>query len=65
VDHARAIEERPVARHTPEHIARLRIHRDFDGDTPYYEGIETYAAAPRPRAWRRSKQGAPVKPPSA
>jgi len=29
--------------HTPEHLARLRIHRDFDGDTPYYEGIETYA----------------------
>jgi len=29
--------------HTPEHLARLRIHRDFDGDTPYYEGIENYA----------------------
>jgi acetoin utilization deacetylase AcuC-like enzyme len=29
--------------HTPEHLARLRIHRDFDGDTPYYEGIESYA----------------------
>ena len=29
--------------HAPEHLARLRIHRDFDGDTPYYEGIETYA----------------------
>ena len=31
--------------HTPEHIARLRIPQDFDGDTPYYEGIETYARA--------------------
>ena len=29
--------------HTPEHLARLRLHRDFDSDTPYYEGIETYA----------------------
>jgi acetoin utilization deacetylase AcuC-like enzyme len=29
--------------HTPEHLARLRIPRDFDGDTPYYEGIESYA----------------------
>ena len=29
--------------HTPEHIARLRIPKDFDGDTPYYEGIENYA----------------------
>lgn len=29
--------------HTPEHIARLSIPHDFDGDTPYYEGIETYA----------------------
>lgn len=31
--------------HTPEHLARLRIPHDFDGDTPYYEGIETYARA--------------------
>ncbi len=29
--------------HTPEHLARLRIQKDFDGDTPAYEGIETYA----------------------
>ena len=29
--------------HTPEHIARLRIQQDFDGDTPYYQGIENYA----------------------
>jgi len=29
--------------HTPEHLARLRIPQDFDGDTPYYEGIENYA----------------------
>jgi acetoin utilization deacetylase AcuC-like enzyme len=29
--------------HSPEHIARLRIPQDFDGDTPYYEGIENYA----------------------
>ena len=31
--------------HTADHIARLRIAHDFDGDTPYYEGIETYARA--------------------
>lgn len=31
--------------HTPEHIARLRIPHDFDGDTPYYDGIENYARA--------------------
>lgn len=29
--------------HTPEHLARLRVRRDFDGDTPAYEGIAQYA----------------------
>ncbi|MBV9998433.1 MAG: histone deacetylase [Verrucomicrobia bacterium] len=29
--------------HTPEHLRRLQQPRDFDGDTPYYEGIETHA----------------------
>jgi acetoin utilization deacetylase AcuC-like enzyme len=29
--------------HTPEHLARLRIPQDFDGDTPYYDGIENFA----------------------
>jgi acetoin utilization deacetylase AcuC-like enzyme len=36
--------DEPILRaHSPEHIARLRIPRDFDGDTPYYEGIEDHA----------------------
>ena len=29
--------------HTPEHVARLRIPHDFDGDTAYHEGIEAHA----------------------
>ena len=29
--------------HTPEHLARLRIPHDFDGDTPFYDGIEDHA----------------------
>ena len=29
--------------HTPEHIARLRIPADFDGDTPYYAHIADFA----------------------
>jgi acetoin utilization deacetylase AcuC-like enzyme len=31
--------------HTPEMLARLQIPRDFDADTPFYDGIETYARA--------------------
>lgn len=29
--------------HTPAHLRRLQQPRDFDGDTPYYDGIETHA----------------------
>jgi acetoin utilization deacetylase AcuC-like enzyme len=29
--------------HTPAHLRRLHQPRDFDADTPYYEGIETHA----------------------
>jgi acetoin utilization deacetylase AcuC-like enzyme len=29
--------------HTPAHLRRLHQPRDFDGDTPYYDGIETHA----------------------
>jgi acetoin utilization deacetylase AcuC-like enzyme len=29
--------------HSDEHIARLRIPRDFDADTPYFDDIETLA----------------------
>lgn len=29
--------------HAPEHIARLRIPEDFDGDTPYYPHIADFA----------------------
>ena len=29
--------------HSPEHLARLRIACDFDGDTPFHEGIEDHA----------------------
>jgi acetoin utilization deacetylase AcuC-like enzyme len=31
--------------HAPEMLARLQIPNDFDGDTPYYEGIPGYARA--------------------
>jgi acetoin utilization deacetylase AcuC-like enzyme len=31
--------------HAPEHVARLNEPEDFDGDTPYYEGIAAYARA--------------------
>ena len=29
--------------HSPEMLARLKIPHDFDGDTPYYENIPSYA----------------------
>jgi acetoin utilization deacetylase AcuC-like enzyme len=29
--------------HTPAHLRRLHQPRDFDSDTPYYDGIETHA----------------------
>lgn len=29
--------------HTPEHLARLKIPRDFDGDTPFHKGIDEIA----------------------
>jgi len=31
--------------HEPEMLARLQAPHDFDGDTPYYEGIAEYARA--------------------
>jgi acetoin utilization deacetylase AcuC-like enzyme len=31
--------------HAPEHLARLGVDRDFDADTPYFPGIDTYARA--------------------
>ncbi|MSU57024.1 MAG: histone deacetylase [Pedosphaera sp.] len=45
-----ATDEAILRAHSPEHIARLRIPNDFDGDTPFYEGIEDHA--------RRSAGGA-------
>lgn len=38
-----ATDEAILRAHTAELIARLRIPQAFDGDTPYYEGIENYA----------------------
>ena len=36
----------PILRaHEPELLARLRIPKDFDADTPFYEGIDAYARA--------------------
>lgn len=29
--------------HTPEHLRRLAVARDFDGDTPYFAGIADHA----------------------
>lgn len=43
VSPALALDEVILRAHTPGHIARLRIPKDFDGDTPYYDGIENYA----------------------
>lgn len=40
---AAAPDEVILRAHSPGHIGRLRIAQDFDGDTPYYEGIEHYA----------------------
>jgi acetoin utilization deacetylase AcuC-like enzyme len=31
--------------HTPEMLARLQVPHDFDGDTPYYDGIDGHARA--------------------
>lgn len=39
-----AATDEPILRaHTDEYIARLRIPRDFDADTPYFENIEALA----------------------
>lgn len=39
----RAEEEAILRAHSPEHVARLRIPEDFDGDTPYYPHIADFA----------------------
>jgi acetoin utilization deacetylase AcuC-like enzyme len=41
----RALDEEILRAHTPEMFARLQVPRDFDGDTPYFEGIHHYARA--------------------
>ena len=38
-----ATDEAILRAHTPEHIARLRIPRDFDADTPFFPEIESLA----------------------
>ena len=39
-----AAKDEPILRaHSKEHLARLRVPQDFDGDTPYYEKIEDHA----------------------
>jgi acetoin utilization deacetylase AcuC-like enzyme len=39
-----AAPDEPILRaHSDEHIARLRIPRDFDADTPYFDNIEALA----------------------
>ena len=38
-----AKDEAILRAHTPEHVGRLRVAHDFDGDTPYHEGIEGLA----------------------
>lgn len=38
-----ATDEAILRAHQPEHLARLRIPKDFDGDTPHYDGIEDHA----------------------
>ena len=47
MDHARVTirgSDPPARSHTGT-LARLRIPQDFDGDTPYYDGIEDTPAA--------------------
>ena len=40
------VEDKPILRaHAPEVLARLRIPKDFDADTPYFENITDYARA--------------------
>jgi acetoin utilization deacetylase AcuC-like enzyme len=39
----RADEDATLRAHTPEHIARLHVPEDFDGDTPYFQDIADYA----------------------
>jgi acetoin utilization deacetylase AcuC-like enzyme len=41
----RASDEQILRAHMAEMLARLDIHQDFDGDTPYYQGISNYARA--------------------
>ena len=38
-------DEQILRAHTPEMLARLQVPHDFDGDTPYYDGISGYARA--------------------
>jgi acetoin utilization deacetylase AcuC-like enzyme len=38
-----AADEQILRAHTPEMFARLKEPRDFDNDTPYYDGIPNYA----------------------
>jgi acetoin utilization deacetylase AcuC-like enzyme len=38
-------DEQILRAHSPEHLARLKIPEDFDGDTPYHDGIADYARA--------------------
>jgi len=38
-------DEQILRAHIREMLARLQIPHDFDGDTPYYEGIASYARA--------------------
>ena len=36
-------DERLLLAHTPAHLKRLAVARDFDGDTPYFPGIGDHA----------------------
>jgi acetoin utilization deacetylase AcuC-like enzyme len=40
------VEEAQILRaHSPQHLARLEVPEDFDGDTPFHENISTFARA--------------------
>jgi acetoin utilization deacetylase AcuC-like enzyme len=41
----RATDEQILCAHTAAMLARLQVPQDFDGDTPYYQGIPNYAHA--------------------
>jgi len=63
VEPGRVSEAQILRAHAPELLARLQIPKDFDADTPFYEGIDAYAraaAAASLDALAAARRGEPV-----